>query len=195
MDQQDLFRGALVRLAARRPDDLEAFARWSNDATYRRLLDTDPARPLSIEQIAAGPDGGDGGTHDVNFRLRTLVDDTLIGFVALFRIEWQHGVATLAIGIGEPAYRGRGYGSDALRLILNYAFNELNLYRVGLDVIAYNTRAIRAYERAGFRREGTLRASVLRDGTRYDRIMMGVLREEWQALRETGLRRAEVAHV
>lgn len=194
MDQQDLFRGALVRLAARRPEDLEIFARWSNDAHYRRMLDTDPARPLSIEQIAAGPDGGDGGTHDLNFRLRTLQDDTLIGFVALFRIEWQHGVATLAIGIGEPAYRGRGYGSDALRLILGYAFNELNLHRVGLDVIAYNTPAIRAYERAGFRREGLVRASVLRDGVRHDRIMMGILREEWQELRQARPGRAEVAH-
>ncbi|GAB4195465.1 MAG: GNAT family protein [Roseiflexaceae bacterium] len=190
MEDRDLFRGTLVRLAARRPEDLEAFARWSEDSVYRRLVDTDPARPLSPEDVAASPDAGGSGSNGVSFRLRTLDDDTLIGFVALFNIEWSHGSAMLAIGIGEPSYRGQGYGSDALRLILYYAFSELNLYRVGLDVIGYNTRAIRAYERAGFRREGAWRGAVLRDGARHDRLLMGILRDEWAALQGG----AEVPH-
>ncbi|HEU4324939.1 MAG TPA: GNAT family protein [Roseiflexaceae bacterium] len=190
MDDRDLFRGTLVRLAARRPEDLEAFARWSEDSVYRRLVDTDPARPFSPEDVAAGPDGGASSATSASFRLRTLDDDTLIGFVALFNIEWTHGSAMLAIGIGESVYRGQGYGSDALRLILNYAFCELNLYRVGLDVIGYNAPAIRAYERAGFRREGAWRGAVLRDGVRHDRLLMGILREEWAALAG----RAEVPH-
>lgn len=190
MDDRDLFRGTLVRLAARRPEDLEAFSRWSEDSVYRRLVDTEPARPLTPEEVAAGPDGGASTSHSTAFRLRTLDDDTLIGFVALFNIEWPHGSAMLAIGIGEAAYRGQGYGSDALRLILNYAFRELNLYRVGLDVIGSNARAIRAYERAGFRREGAWRGAVLRDGARQDRVLMGILRDEWAALQG----RAEVTH-
>ncbi|HEU5015499.1 MAG TPA: GNAT family protein [Roseiflexaceae bacterium] len=177
----NLFEGTLVRLAARRPDDIETFARWSNDAIYRRLIDTDMARPLAPEDVAAGPDAGESSSHSVSFRLRTLADDTLIGFVALFNIEWNNGACMTAIGIGEPEYRGKGYGSDALRLILNYAFNELNLYRVGLDVISYNTAAIRAYERAGFQHEGAMRGAVLRDGVRSDRMIMGILRDEWRA--------------
>jgi len=67
-----------------------------------------------------------------------------------------------------------------LSLILNYAFNELNLYRVGLNVISSNERAFRAYRKAGFREEGRLRAAVYRDGQRQDRILMSVLRDEWQ---------------
>ena len=107
--------------------------------------------------IPAGPDDVIATTSDgtsFGFHLRTLADDTLIGFVALFSIEWNNGVGTMAVGIGNPDYRGKGYGADALFLILRYAFAELNLHRVGLDVISYNSAAIRAYERAGLPKRG-----------------------------------------
>jgi RimJ/RimL family protein N-acetyltransferase len=179
----DLFRGELVRFAAPRDEDAAVFGRWSEDAGYLRALDTDYIRPLPLEAFQRA----DPETPDpllIEFRLRTLADDRLIGFVALHSIKWNNQAAMLAIGIGEPDYRGRGYGSDALWLILRYAFDELNLYRVGLDVIADNTRAIRSYEKAGFQREGAIREAVARDGKRYDLILMGILREEWQKMIE-----------
>jgi len=174
--QDDLFRGRLVRLAAPRQEDAAILARWSHDAGYLRAVDTDYARPRGPEAFAPA-DGTEANA--VEFRLRTLEDDRLIGFVALHSIEWNNRAGLLSIGIGEPGYRGKGYGSEALRLALRYAFDELNLERVGLDVIANNAAAIRAYERAGFRQEGALRSAVLRDGQRHDRIVMGILRDEW----------------
>ena len=93
--------------------------------------------------------------------------------------EWNNQCGLLAIGIGEEKFRSKGYGTDALRLILRYAFFELNLNRVGLDVISYNKRAVRAYEKVGFKVEGTMRESVLRDGHKYDRIIMSILRNEY----------------
>ncbi len=174
--QRDLFRGQLVRLAAPRQEDAATLARWSHDAAYLRDVDTDYARPRPPEAFAPP---GTADTNAIEFRLRTLDDDRLIGFVALHSIEWNNRAGLLSLGIGEPDYRGRGYGSDALRLILHYAFDELNLERVGLDVISNNAAAIRAYERAGFRREGALRSAVLRDGQHHDRILMGMLRDEW----------------
>ncbi|MFN2227553.1 MAG: GNAT family N-acetyltransferase [Anaerolineae bacterium] len=176
--QQDLFRGRLVRLAAPRQDDTASLARWSHDAGYQRAVDTDYARPRPPE--AFEQQGGDDA-HAVEFRLRTLEGDVLIGFVVLHSIEWNNRAAVLSIGIGEAEYRGKGYGGDALRLILRYAFDELNLERVGLDVISNNEAAIRAYERAGFRHEGTMRHAVLRDGVWHDRLIMGILRPEWRA--------------
>lgn len=176
--QRDLFRGRLVRLAAPRQEDAAALARWSHNAGYLRSVDTDYARPrppAAFEQ-QAGEDA-----HAIEFRLRTLEDDVLIGFVALHSIEWNNRAGLLSIGIGEAEYRGKGYGSDALRLIVRYAFDELNLERVGLDVISNNEAAIRAYERAGFRHEGAMRRAVLRDGVWHDRIIMGLLRAEWPA--------------
>lgn len=178
---ETLFRGRLVRLAAPSRDDAETFARWSEDADYLRHLDTDIARPYSADAYLDRFQPGHEGPNAVVFHLRTLADDRLIGFVALHSIEWNNQAGLLSIGIGVPEYRGRGYGSDALRLALRYAFDELNLYRVGLDVISHNASAIRAYERAGFKHEGALRGAVLRDGRRHDRLYMGILREEWEA--------------
>ena len=180
-DSGDLFRGKLVRLVAPSERDAPVLARWTEDASYLRSVDSDYAQPLSPEEAAQrlGPDNAD--PNKVEFHLRTLVDDRLIGFVALHSIEWNNGAGLLAIGIGEAAYRGKGYGTDALRLILRFAFHELNLFRVGLDVIATNTRAIRTYEKLGFQHEGRMRGAVLRDGRRDDRIFMGILRDEWSA--------------
>lgn len=175
----DLFRGRLVQLAAPRQEDAATLAYWSHDADYLRDVDTDYARPRPPEAFAPPTSPS---ADAIEFRLRTLEDDRLIGFVALHSIEWNNRAGLLSIGIGERDYRGMGYGRDALQLILRYAFDELNLERVGLDVISSNTAAIRAYEGAGFRREGALRAAVLRDGQRHDRIVMGLLREEWLGL-------------
>ena len=170
-----LFKGALVRLAAAQPDDAACFARWSDNDEYMRLLDDDPVRPQSPESF------GPMSAGDYFFTLRTLDDNKLIGFVALFNIKWGSQSAEMAMGIGETDYWGKGYGSDGLRLLLNYAFNELNLYRVGLTVLDYNSRAIKAYERAGFVREGVKRQAVLRESQRYDLVCYSLLRDEWLA--------------
>ena len=174
----DLFQGELVRLAAPREEDAAAFSRWSHDAAYLRAVDTDFARPISAQEAAKRHPGVGAGSDSVEFRIRTLDEDRLIGFVALHSIEWNNRAAQLAIGIGEPGYRGKGYGSDALRLVLRYAFDELNLLRVGLDVISSNVAAVRAYEKAGFVREGAMRRAVLRDGQHHDRLIMGILHDE-----------------
>ncbi len=178
MLMNDLFTGKLVRLAAPASDEKEVFARWSNDPEYLRNLDDDPARPRHADAFNLVDKDSEWQRFD--FRIRTLADDTLIGFIELHEFSWNHKSAMLSVGIGEPAYRGKGYGSDAMRLILKYAFCELNLHRVGLTVFSYNTQAIRAYEKVGFVREGALRQAIHRDGRRYDLIIMGILLPEWE---------------
>ncbi len=90
----------------------------------------------------------------------------------------------MGIGIGEREYWGNGYGTDAMRAILHFAFTELNLYRVSLNVFEYNPRAIRSYEKAGFVAEGRQRQVLNRDGRRWDVIYMGILHEEWERRQE-----------
>jgi RimJ/RimL family protein N-acetyltransferase len=175
-----LFTGKLLRLAAPLPDDADAFSRASQDGDYLRQVDTAHALPRSPQAAAESFLKYASGPDSVVFHLRTLTEDKVIGFVSIHSIEWNNQTGILSIGIIEEAYRGKGYGSDAMQLILNYAFNELNLYRVGLDVIASNPRAVRVYEKAGFRREGVMRSSVYRDDIRGDRIIMGILRPEWE---------------
>ncbi len=181
-----LFKGRLLRLAASLPDDQESLAAWSLDDQYLRMLDDDPIRPQAASAYGyINESGGQGVQSSAYFHLRTLSDDLMIGFVVLHNIKWASQTAEIAIAIGLPDYRGKGYGHDALHLILNYAFSELNLYRVGLTVMSYNTAAIRSYERAGFVREGAKRDMVCREGQRYDLVLYGILREEWMAHRDT----------
>jgi RimJ/RimL family protein N-acetyltransferase len=186
MTQTSLFHGRLVRLAAPVPEDAEIFAAWEADTDFLRQLDTDYVRPRNRqdheEMLREMRQGG------LLFHIHTLDNDRMIGFVALFHIEWNNQIATISVGIGESDYRGKGYGSEAIQLALNYAFNELNLHRVGLDVIGDNRRAIRAYEKLGFQYEGAMRQAVHRDGKRVDRVIMGLLREEWQAIHSPALK-------
>ncbi|MFK4300849.1 MULTISPECIES: GNAT family N-acetyltransferase [unclassified Paenibacillus] len=176
MTIENLFYGDRIKLSAVREEDAETMFKWGEDAEYLRNVDTDLALPYTLKQMESE---GSPSSNEVYFRLRTLADDVLIGFVAIHGIEWNNRIGQLAIGIGNTDYRGKGYGAEAVRLILRYAFYELNLNRVGLDVIEYNEQAIRTYEKAGFQLEGRVRSAVLRDGNSYDRIMMGMLYSEW----------------
>ena len=84
------------------------------------------------------------------------------------------------MGIGPAELRGQGLGTEALQLLLQFAFEELNLRRVGLTVLAYNERAIKTYQAAGFVEEGVIREAAERDGSRYDLLIYGLLRDEWE---------------
>lgn len=176
-ENHSLFLGKRLRLAAPRPEDAEIIARWTEDSEFLRNADTDTARPHTPEEVARG---FASTPRSFEFHLRTLEEDRLIGFVSIENIEWNNQCGELSIGIGQAEDRGQGYGSEALGLILRYAFEELNLYRVQLDVIANNSRAIHTYEKAGFQVEGRKRQAVYRDGVRDDRLVMGMLLPEWQ---------------
>lgn len=172
------FQGSKVRLAAPCPEDCMRLSRFTDSYDYLRNLDTDIAVPLTPDETGSSAVRRDNGFE---FALRTLEDNRFIGFTALYRIEWNNRSARLAIGIGDDKDRGKGYGSDALALIIRYGFHELNLNRIALEVIEYNETARRAYLKAGFREEGRQRSAVLRDGTHYDLISMSILAEEWSS--------------
>lgn len=105
----------------------------------------------------------------------------LIGSVRLWRISPRNRSAMLTVFIGDKTRWGRGYGTDALRVVLRQAFGPMGLHRVELHVFDYNARAIRSYEKAGFVREGARREALSRDGRYHDILVMGVLREEFLA--------------
>lgn len=174
--QGHLFTGQLVKLTAYKAEDIAVMEKWHEDDVYLRNVDTDIAFPKSKSEIESDLKSH---SNSFEFALRTLDKDELIGFVAIHSIEWNNQKGLLAIGIGEAKNRNKGYGSDALKVILRYAFHELNLNRVGLDVIEYNPGGVRAYEKAGFKHEGRLRSAVNRDGKFYDLLNMGILRSEW----------------
>ena len=184
----NLLHGSLVRIVAEEPKDLaEACAGWNQDSEYLRLLDAQPANQVSAKKISEWiqKDQEKDPPHIFLFGIRTLEEDHLVGFIDLEGSMFPHGDAFVGIGVGEREFWGKGYGTDAMKVILRYAFQELNLRRVSLDTFEYNPRAIRSYEKAGFVHEGRARDFLYREGQRWDMLFMGILREEWLA-KDTG---------
>ena len=181
---KDLLHGDLVRLTVEDPETLErALARWGRDSEYWRLLASNEAYPNSVKSIKEWfeKEIEKDPPRMYWFTIRSLEDDRLLGEIALDGASWFRGDSFVGISIGDRADWGKGYGTDAMRVILRYAFRELNLRRVTLDVFEYNPRAIRSYEKVGFVHEGRARQVLHREGQLYDLIFMGILREEWAA--------------
>jgi len=180
---KDILKGQLVRLAAMDPEEVsKTFANWNRDSEYKRLLDLDTPRLNSVKAVKEWLEKEleKMGDSMYWFSIRALEDDRLLGDINLAVVNWNNRDAFVGIGIGARDYWGRGYGTDAMSLALGYAFTELNLYRVTLDVFEYNQRAIRSYEKAGFQLEGRQRGAILREGRRWDVLYMGILCEEWR---------------
>jgi RimJ/RimL family protein N-acetyltransferase len=182
--KRSLFEGKLICLA---PIDVEKDAeiesRWTHDAEYLRLLDLQAARPLSPAQVKKGYEKIEKKVEeDKNlyyFTIRALPEERLVGFARLYQISWSHASGMLQMGIGDPADRRQGFGSEALELLLHYAFDELNLYRVTVLVPEYNTAAVRFFEQAGFVIEVRRREAVNRMGRRWDLLHLGLLQSDW----------------
>lgn len=180
-----LYEGKLVRLVPMDPEtDAKLMANWGCNSEYARLLDSDPAMlwtPKQVEEWFLKND-----EEMVNFMIHTLADDRTIGMIDLSGFNWSAGHCWVGIGLGEPEFWGKGYGSDAMNVLLRFAFRELNLNRVNLNVFEYNPRAIRSYEKVGFKHEGCCRQFMMREGKRWDIVYMGILRREWEALQPPG---------
>jgi RimJ/RimL family protein N-acetyltransferase len=119
----------------------------------------------------------------VAYAIVVRASQRLIGLTTFSNLDPDNGSVLFHISIGEHDAWGRGYGTETTGLMLELAFERIGLHRVGLSVFSFNSRAIRAYEKAGFRHEGREREAILRDGQRWDELTMGILRDEWRALR------------
>lgn len=168
--------GTKVRLRAIEREDLPTFVRWFNDHEVTHYLQM--TGPLSLAQEERWFESQLEDEKSMVLAIETL-DGVHIGNLGLHRIDSRNRHAQLGIVIGEKEYWDKGCGTDAVRTALRYAFDELNLNRVYLRVYEYNKRAIRCYEKCGFRHEGTLRQDLFHDGRYHDTLIMGVLREEF----------------
>lgn len=178
-----MLEGEHVRLTPLTSDDMPMMFEWINDrrgvlhsAAYR------PVHPVSHEtwfqDIQRRKDV-------VIFGIRLIETDELIGSCQLLNIRAVHRCAELQIRIGPADARGRGNGSEAVGLLLKFAFCDLNLHRIWLHVLGTNARAIRVYEKSGFVREGVLREAVHIDGGYVDLVVMGILRADAAPIMQT----------
>lgn len=179
----DFFSGELVRLAAINRDDLPTYTRWFGQYSMRRYLGL-TITPATVEEEENWYESAikAQGKNLFIFGIRRLADDRLLGNADLRLSHPKDRRAQFGIFLGEPDTWGKGYGTDATRLILRFGFLELGLHRVELDVYSFNPRGVRAYEKAGFRHEATRREAIFREGAFHDVHVMGILREDWDAL-------------
>jgi RimJ/RimL family protein N-acetyltransferase len=168
--------GRLVRL--------RAYERIDADTLNELFSDPDVLRGIGsvrFPQPVAGfnefLDGVRGSTTTAAFAIETLSGRSPVGGCGLEDIEPAVRAATLGIWIGKP-YWGRGFGTDATRTLCRFGFRYMNLHRIELNVFAWNASAVRAYEKVGFRVEGTRRRSVFHGGLHTDSYLMGILDEE-----------------
>jgi RimJ/RimL family protein N-acetyltransferase len=187
----DLFRpeivpGERVFLSHVQREDADLFARWFADLELTAYLGaigmafTGEHEREWIERTLKETEGK-------TFAIVIREGKRLIGSVSLMDINHRHGVATLGIAIGDKSAWGKGYGSEAVRLLCEYGFTFLNLYHIRLWHFAFNERGHRAYLKAGFREVGRLRGTFVFDGRRYDEVLMEITRDDIGPSRLAGL--------
>jgi UDP-4-amino-4,6-dideoxy-N-acetyl-beta-L-altrosamine N-acetyltransferase len=173
--------GQKTRLRRIEREDIPTFVRWFSDPQVREFLKLN--RPISKAEEEKWFERQLDRQDSELFAIETM-DGTHIGNIGLDSIDWVHRQAELGIVIGEQEYWSQGYGSDAIRTLLRFAFQEMNLHRVSLRVYQDNARGIRAYEKCGFRHEGCLREAIYRQGRYYDTLIMGILSHEFEPPQE-----------
>ena len=164
--------------------DPEIESKWTHDSEFMRLMDTNPARPMSAAIVKKQYEKLEKQIEEnknlYHFMIRTKADDRLIGKAAIQWIEWSNGNAFLRLGIGSAEDRRKGYGTQALGMLLRFAFAELNLFRLSAIVPEYNEGAIALLQKFGFTQEVCRRRALERDARRWDLYVFGLLRDEWQ---------------
>ena len=179
--KNDFLIANLVELAPVNLDnDLPLWEKWDHDSDYQRQLNLMPAKQMSATSMKEWfekdtPEGALFSIHEKN-------EGKIIGFVELDGYEWSARTAWVGIAIGEEDFRGKGYGTDAMNLLLKFAFRGLNMHRVNLSVFEFNKRAIRSYEKCGFKYEGTSREQIYKEDKRWDVYNMGILQSDWEVL-------------
>lgn len=177
---RNLLLGNTIHLTAIKDSDISAIEKWFNNAVFLRYYDMLPAIPKSVKQLEALLKDFEDSEEKFMFAVRTVDNGKIIGIAGFEEIIWSSGAANAFIGIGEEGFAGKGLGKEAMNLLLDFGFNELNFHRIQLNVISYNEIAIKLYEGMGFIKEGTYREYIFRDGKRFDMYLYGMLDSEWR---------------
>ena len=172
--------GECVYLRPLEASDLPTIQKWANDPEIRAL--TGEVKPMSSAEAKAFYDRVQSDEHRVWFIVALKENDRAIGEAGLLRLFPAWRTTDLSIILGERDAWGKGYGTEAIRLLLDYAFGYLNFHRVAVGVVGFNEKALRFYEKVGFRREGIQRDGYYFGHKYYDFVMMSILEDEYRTL-------------
>lgn len=173
--------GERIKLVPTKREYVEFYLKWINDPEITQYLVM--FRPMTKEMEENWYDNLTTRENDFLFAIVipiNIKEEKLIGNCGIHQVNWKDRIGLLGIMIGEKDYWGKGYGTDAVGLLLDYGFNTLNLNRIELLVHDFNERAIKCYEKLGFVKEGSKRQAVFINGDYHDTFIMGMLSQEWK---------------
>lgn len=157
--------------------DIEKCLRWINDPEIRHFVKN--IFPMTYADEEYWFDNmGRKKPNDISFAIETL-DGTYIGNMGIHNINWKNGTFVTGAIIGEKEYWNKGYGTDAKMLLLDYAFNTLNLRKGVSTVIAYNKRSLNYSLHCGYKIEGVQKKQMFREGKYHDLLWLGLFKKDW----------------
>ena len=169
--------GERIYLRPLEAEDEQYFYPWFNNYEIMKMVGE--VYPLSREKTRNRLEEWISASDSISLTIVIHGEDRIIGTVGLLHVDTIHRRAELGIIIGEEEYWSKGYGTEAIALLLQYGFNRLNLHMVYLGYIEFNEMARKCYENLGFCHDGVIRDKYCVNGTYYNCIMMSILREEW----------------
>jgi RimJ/RimL family protein N-acetyltransferase len=172
--------GETVELRRHARANYGLYAKWYGDPEIWHLTSWAPS-PLSRSAVEKLFEDRELSPADDSFAIHPRGDDEPIGVISLMNISDANESAELSIIVGHPDDRHQGYGTEAITLLLGYAFDELGLNRVSLSAFDFNGGAIAAYEKLGFVVEGRYRQAIRRKSRFHDAILMSILEKEWHS--------------
>ncbi len=174
-----MLKGKNLYLSKVETQDMEHMYEWFSNKEFLKFYDYYPPVPQTKEQVDKTFYDYENNEESDVFVIKRIEDGQVIGLAGYDEIVKENKVATLFIGIGSKNFRGKGYGTESMNILLDYGFNDLDFHRIQLNVLEFNESAIALYEKSGFIKEGTYREFVIRDGKRYDLFLYGLLKNEW----------------
>ncbi|MFX1268439.1 MAG: GNAT family N-acetyltransferase [Promethearchaeota archaeon] len=174
-------KGENIKLAPLKREYIEKFLEWLNDPEITQYLMM--YRPLTRDMEEEWFDNLKTKENTIIFSILLTENngkEKLIGNCGIDDINWKDRVGHCGVFIGDKENQGKGYGTEALCLLVDYGFNTLNLNRIELIVYDFNIRAMNCYKKVGFIEEGHKRQATFKNGKYHDVIIMSLLREEWE---------------
>lgn len=174
-----MFEGKKVKLRGLKMEDVEPAYQYMCDPEVLLNLGPGIPYPMTLERERQWFESQIAMKDTYNFAIEDIETGLYIGGCGINKVDWKNRVATVGIYIGDKDFRGKGYGTEAMELLVDFIFDQMNINRIQLFVLSFNERAIRSYKKVGFKEEGRLKQSVFRNGRYYDEIIMSILRESY----------------
>ena len=160
-------------------EEIEKFTEWMNDFEVTDYIGR-TSQLMTLEEEKTFLENMSKTDEVRNFSIIELNNDKLIGTIGLEHINWIKRNAILGIFIGDNEFRNNGYGTEAIKLLLEYGFRYLNLHSIKLDLISINERAHKCYLKCGFKDTGASREEIFLNGKYYDKLHMDILETEFE---------------